>query len=65
MEAVRLVILTFCVLFLLRFLVWLVSWYAYRHPRVPEITEDDILTLEHEYKKLVEDYRRREKRRSK
>lgn len=65
METLRIVVLTFCIIGFFRFLVWLVSWYAYRHPRVAEITEDDILTLEHEYKKLVEDYRRREKRRSK
>ena len=64
MEAVRLVILTFCVLFLFRFLIWLVSWYEYRHPRVAEITEEDIKTLEAEYKALVEHHRQQEKKRS-
>lgn len=64
METLRIVVLTFCIIGFFRFLVWLVSWYAYRHPRVPEVTEEDILTLEREYKQLVKDHQYREKRRS-
>lgn len=64
MSEIRIIIMVFCVLFLARFLIWLVSWYEYRHPRVAEITEEDIKTLEAEYKKLVRDHQYREKRRS-
>ena len=64
MEMIKTVILVFCILFLARYLIWLVSWYEYRHPRVAEITEEDIKTLEAEYKALVEHHRQREKKRS-
>ena len=64
MEHVKVIAIVFAFIFFVRWLVWLLSWYSYQHPRAAEITEDDILTLEHEYKKLVADYRKREKKRS-
>ena len=61
-EFIKIIIEVFALLFFLRYLVWMLSWYSYQHDA--RMSEDDILDFEHEYKKLVRDHQYREKKRS-